>query len=84
MHAKSSNNFCDRRQERFGPVIMARNSGHTLDHNQLRRLKFEYCRNISMRRPMRRNIFYDKINIAYRNRENELPNDLFRRNFELF
>ena len=33
---------------------------------------------------MRRNIFYDKVNIAYGNRENELLNDLFRRNFELF
>ena len=33
---------------------------------------------------MRRNIFYDKINRAYGNRENELSNDLFRRNFELF
>ena len=31
---------------------------------------------------MRRNIFYDKINIAYGNRENELSNDIFRRNFE--
>ena len=28
---------------------------------------------------MRRNIFYDKINRAYGNRENELSNDLFRR-----
>ena len=34
---------------------------------------------------MRRNTFYDKINnIAYGNRENELLNDLSRRNFELF
>ena len=33
---------------------------------------------------MRRNISYDKINIAYGNRKNELSNDIFRRNFELF
>ena len=33
---------------------------------------------------MRRNIVYDKINVAYENRENELSNDTFRRNFELF
>ena len=33
---------------------------------------------------MRRNIFYAKINIAYGNRKNEISNDIFRRNFELF
>ena len=33
---------------------------------------------------MRRNIFYDKINIAYGNRENELSNDIFRRNLNHF
>ena len=33
---------------------------------------------------MRRNIFYDKINRAYGNRENELSNDLFRRNLNYF
>ena len=33
---------------------------------------------------MRRNIFYDKINTAYRNRKNTLSNDMFRRNFEYF
>ena len=33
---------------------------------------------------MRRNIFDDKINIVYGNRENELSNDIFRRNFEPF
>ena len=33
---------------------------------------------------MRRNIFYDKINIGYGNRKNELSNDIFRRNLELF
>ena len=33
---------------------------------------------------MRRNIFDDKINIAYGNRKNELSNDIFRKNFELF
>ena len=33
---------------------------------------------------MRRDIVYDKINIAYGNRKNELSNDIFRRNFELF
>ena len=33
---------------------------------------------------MGRNIFYDKINIAYGNRKNVLSNDMFRRNFELF
>ena len=33
---------------------------------------------------MRRNIFYDKINRAYGNRENVLSNDLFRRHFKLF
>ena len=33
---------------------------------------------------MRQNIFYDKINIAYGNRENELSNDIFRKHFELF
>ena len=32
---------------------------------------------------MRRNIFCDKINIAYGNRKNELSSDIFRRNFEL-
>ena len=32
---------------------------------------------------MRRNIFYDKINVAYGNRKNEFSNDIFRRNFEL-
>ena len=33
---------------------------------------------------MRRNIFHDKTNTTYENRENELSNDIFRRNFELF
>ena len=33
---------------------------------------------------MRKNIFYDKKDIAYGNRENELSHDLFRSNFELF
>ena len=33
---------------------------------------------------MRRNIFYDKINTAYRNRKNTLSSDMFRRNFEYF
>ena len=33
---------------------------------------------------MRRNIVYDKINIAYGNGKNELSNDIFRRNFEIF
>ena len=33
---------------------------------------------------MRRNIFYEKINTAYGNRKNELSNDIFRGNFELF
>ena len=33
---------------------------------------------------MRRNIFHDKTNTTYGNRENELSNDIFRRNFELF
>ena len=32
---------------------------------------------------MRRNIFYDKINIAYEDRKNELSNGIFRRNFEM-
>ena len=33
---------------------------------------------------MRRNIFYDKINIAYGNRKIELLNDIFRRNLYYF
>ena len=33
---------------------------------------------------MRRNIFYDKINIAYGNRKNELSNGIFRRNLNYF
>ena len=33
---------------------------------------------------MRRNIFYDKINIAHGNRKNELSNDILQKNFELF
>ena len=33
---------------------------------------------------MRRNIFYDKINIAYGNRKNELSNDIFRRILNYF
>ena len=33
---------------------------------------------------MRRNIFHDKINIAYGNRKIELSNDIFRRNLNYF
>ena len=32
---------------------------------------------------MRWNMFYNKIDIAYENRENKLSNDIFQRNFEL-
>ena len=32
---------------------------------------------------MRRNMFHDKANTKYRNRGNELLNDIFRRNFKL-
>ena len=33
---------------------------------------------------MRRNIFHDKTNTTYGNRENKLSNDIFQRNFEPF
>ena len=33
---------------------------------------------------MRRNIFHDKTSTTYGNRESELLNDIFRRNFKLF
>ena len=33
---------------------------------------------------MRRNIFYDKINIAYGNNKIELSNEIFRRNLNCF
>ena len=33
---------------------------------------------------MRRIIVHDEINTAHGNRKNELLNDIFRRNFELF
>ena len=33
---------------------------------------------------MRRNIFHDKINIAYGNRKIEFSNDIFRRNLNYF